>query len=84
MLGVQKEGAGRQRELFGVVLGDSILMVRTHAAIRYRLICVVDGGAEILFGETSVVGVVSPNGDFVHRGQTFVCLLGCERLVLWC
>ena len=30
----------------------------------------------------SYCGVVLPNGDFVRRRQTFVCSLGCERLVL--
>ena len=79
---MQGKGAGRQCALFDVVLGDSILMVSAHAVIRYRLVCVVDGGAENLFGETSVVGVVLPNRDFVLCGQTFVCSLGCERLVL--
>ena len=79
---MQKEGAGRQRELFDVVLGDSILMVSAHAAIRYRLIRVVDGGTESLFGESSVVGMVSPNGDFMRCRQAFVCSLGCWRLVL--
>ena len=79
---MQKEGAWRQRELFNVVLGDSILVVSAHAAIGYRLARVVDNSAESLFGEVSVVGVVSPNVDFVRRRQTFVCLLGCQRLVL--
>ena len=79
---MQKEGTGSQRELFDAVLGNSILMVSAHAAIRYRLIYVVDGGAESHFGETSVVGMVSSNGDFLRRGQTFVCSLGCERLVM--
>ena len=79
---MQNEGAGRQREFFDVVLGNSILMVSAHAAIRYRLIRVVNSGTESLFGEASVVGVVFPNGDFVRCRQTFVFLLGCERLVL--
>ena len=72
----------RQRELFNVVLGYSILVVSAHAAIGYQLVCVVDSGAESLFSKASVVGVVSLNGDFVCRRQTSVCLIGCQHLVL--
>ena len=56
--------------------------LKTAAEVHNRLKTNINGGAESLFGETSIVSVVSPNGDFVRHGQTFICSLGCERLVL--